>query len=129
MRSDYCYIILIIMFFCHIIDDYYLQSILALMKQKSWWKENNPKYLYRYDYLMALAEHAFSWSFMINLPLLITYFILGKSLYILIPSYIITTIIHAYFDHLKANRFKINLILDHLCHMIQIVITWWILII
>lgn len=92
-------------------------------------EENNPEYLYRYDYLMALAEHAFSWSFMINLPLLITYFILGKSLYILLPSYIINIIIHAYIDNLKANRFKINLILDQLYHMMQIVVTWGILMI
>ena len=34
--------ILLCMIFCHIIDDYYLQGILASMKQKSWWKNNYP---------------------------------------------------------------------------------------
>ena len=58
-------VILIVMFFCHIVDDYYLQGCLANMKQKSWWQIHTSNKLYKYDYIMALLEHAFSWSFMI----------------------------------------------------------------
>lgn len=57
------------MLFCHIVDDYYLQGILASMKQKKWWQENAPDKLYEYDYLIALLMHGFSWAFMIMLPI------------------------------------------------------------
>ena len=41
--------ILFVMVFGHIVDDYYLQGILASMKQKSWWKENAPDKMYEKD--------------------------------------------------------------------------------
>lgn len=31
--------IILAMVFCHIVDDYYLQSCLASMKQKKWWQK------------------------------------------------------------------------------------------
>jgi hypothetical protein len=37
------FILLTAMFFCHIIDDYYLQGWLATGKQRDWWKSNAPK--------------------------------------------------------------------------------------
>ena len=55
------------MLFLHLVDDYYLQGWLASAKQKSWWKKNSPDKLYSHDYIMALCEHAFSWTFMIML--------------------------------------------------------------
>ena len=61
--------ILFAMIFCHIVDDYYLQGILASMKQRQWWKENAPNKMYEHDYIVALIMHAFSWSFMISIPL------------------------------------------------------------
>ena len=63
------YFIFILMVFCHIVDDYYLQGILASMKQRKWWIDNAPKKLYRHDYIAALVMHAFSWAFMIMLPI------------------------------------------------------------
>jgi hypothetical protein len=57
--------LLLIMIFLHIVDDYYLQGFLASLKQKRWWEKNAPDKLYRKDYIMALLEHAFSWTFMI----------------------------------------------------------------
>ena len=66
-------IILLIMLFLHIVDDYYLQGILTKLKQKSWWEENAPNKLYKHDYIIALIEHAFSWTFMIMLPFTIMY--------------------------------------------------------
>lgn len=122
-------LILFIMIFCHLIDDYKLQGILANMKQRKWWKENADKYLYRNDYKMALIEHAFSWSFTTTLPFLVIAFIQNNSLLaiLLIVNYIINTAIHAFVDDLKANKFKINLVEDQLAHLLQIICTWIIL--
>ena len=112
--------ILFVMIFAHIVDDYYLQGILANLKQKSWW-ENQKSYkpMYKYDYIVALIMHAFSWSFMISLPILY----LGFTKWIVV-AIILNTIIHGIVDDLKANKGKINLIADQSIHIIQIVITW-----
>jgi len=122
-------LILFIMIFCHLIDDYKLQGILANMKQRQWWKENANKYLYRNDYKMALIEHAFSWSFMITLPFLVISFIQNNSflMILLIISYFINTAIHAFIDNLKANKYVINLVEDQFAHLVQIICTWIIL--
>ena len=129
MASANKFLILFIMIFCHLIDDYKLQGILANMKQRKWWKENADKYLYRNDYKMALIEHAFSWSFTTTLPFLVIAFIQNNSLLaiLLIINYIINTAIHAFIDNLKANKFKINLVEDQLAHLLQIICTWIIL--
>jgi len=129
MASANKFLILFIMIFCHLIDDYKLQGILANMKQRKWWKENANKYLYHNDYKMALIEHAFSWSFTTTLPFLVIAFIQNNSLLavLLIVNYIINTAIHAFVDDLKANKFKINLVEDQLIHLLQIICTWIIL--
>ena len=62
--------VLVLMLFAHIVDDFYLQGILAQLKQKGWWKENAPHKLYKYDYIIALIIHALSWAIMIALPIL-----------------------------------------------------------
>ena len=117
--------ILFVMIFAHIVDDYYLQRILASLKQKSWWeKQENYKPLYKYDYIVALIMHAFSWSFMISLPIL--YFGFTKWIMVAILS---NTIIHGIVDDLKANKHKINLIMDQSIHIVQIVITWVLLVV
>lgn len=113
--------ILLTMFFAHIVDDYYLQGWLASAKQKKWWKENAPSFLYRHDYIMALMCHAFSWTFMIMLPLALhTNFDLGW-FYLAYP---VNMIIHAFVDNLKANKMKINLVKDQLIHFGQILVTF-----
>ena len=68
---NYKFLILLLMVFCHIIDDYYLQGWLADGKQKSWWKAL-PNYSdkYKYDYIMVLLTHSFVWTFCIMLPVL-----------------------------------------------------------
>ena len=115
--------ILITMIFCHIIDDYYLQGWLASGKQKSWWDKNAPNNLYKNDYLMALFCHSFSWSFMIQLPVLIYSFYTRLFIWNII-LFIINLIIHAFIDNLKAKKLKMNLIQDQTIHFIQIIITW-----
>jgi hypothetical protein len=114
--------ILLSMVFLHIIDDYKLQGILASMKQQNWWqKQENYKSLYKYDYIPALLEHSFSWTFMIMLPIA---FSMQFKIGLWLIAYIVNLIIHAFIDDLKANKLKINLIVDQLIHIIQIFITW-----
>lgn len=117
-------LILFIMIFLHIIDDYYLQAqgVLASMKQREWWVTNAPDEKYKYDYLVALFMHSFSWTFMITLPIIFYVIFAGGYYYPLL--FLANIIIHFVVDDLKANKKKINLIQDQIIHMIQIVITW-----
>ena len=117
--------ILFVMIFAHIVDDYYLQGILASLKQKTWW-ENQKSYkpMYKYDYIIALIMHAFSWSFMISLPILY----LGFTKWVAV-AIILNTIVHGIVDDLKANKYKINLIVDQSIHIAQIIITWVLLVV
>ena len=121
------YFILILMVFFHIIDDFYLQGVLASMKQKIWWKNNASDKKYKYDYIVALIMHSISWSIMIMLPP-IFFNILWYNYYY---SFIIlgtNVVLHSIVDDLKANKLKINLIVDQVIHILQIVVTWIILI-
>ena len=114
--------LLLLMIFCHIVDDYYLQGWLASAKQKKWWEDNAPQKLYKYDYLWALLMHSFSWSFMILLPI---FFVSNFQVTGTMLSFFLWNVfIHAFTDNLKANEFKINLWHDQLIHMCQIVVTW-----
>ena len=115
------YVLFLIMMFCHIIDDYYLQGILASMKQKDWWKENYPSSLYKFDYICALCGHAFSWTFMVMLPLLIYFRFQPTDAWLL--AFVCNFVIHACVDDLKANAKVINLWTDQLIHFAQIVFT------
>lgn len=111
----------LLMIFLHIVDDYYLQGVLANMKQKQWWQDNAPASLYRYDYIAALIMHSMSWTFMIMLPIAIKMsFDVGG---LFIGVWIVNAIIHGVVDDLKANKHRINLIQDQSVHMVQIVLT------
>jgi hypothetical protein len=115
--------VIILMIFCHIVDDYYLQGWLASAKQKQWWKDNAPDKLYRFDYIWAMIMHSFSWSFMIMLPIAISQgfdvsWVFGLML-------VINTAVHAFVDNLKANVKVINLWVDQSIHMLQIIYTFW----
>ena len=112
--------IFLTMIFLHIVDDYYLQGILAQMKQKKFWKEQAPDELYKYDYIWALIMHAFSWTFMIMLPLIFV----SPAFYVI---FVVNLAVHAYVDNLKANKHKINLWQDQLIHLTQIILTFIIL--
>ena len=109
------------MIFMHIVDDYYLQGVLASMKQKEWWEKNAPDEMYRYDYLCALTMHSFSWAFMIMLP---SAFLMGFQVDTMWLMFLgINSCIHLFVDDLKANRKVINLCTDQTIHIIQILIT------
>lgn len=113
--------VLLTMIFCHIVDDYYLQGILSSMKQKQWWKDNAPLALYRYDYIAALVMHAFSWSFMVMLPIAYMYRFAITGLFTIV--FLFNMVIHAVADDLKANKGAISLIGDQYVHIAQIIMT------
>lgn len=125
----YKILLLFVMIFLHIVDDYYLQGILASMKQKSWWEQNAPDKLYKYDYIVALFMHSFSWAFM--MMIVPTIYLLNTLGYIDSVSIAITSmffanlIMHMITDNKKANRKEINLIIDQSIHLIQICTTWF----
>ena len=114
--------LLLLMILMHIVDDYYLQGILASMKQKKWWeKQEGYKSLYKNDYKMALLMHSMSWSIMILLPPM---FLIGINQYLALGAFTLNAMVHCYVDDLKANRGRINLITDQIIHLIQVFITW-----
>ena len=120
---DNNFFILLTMIFFHIVDDYYLQGWLAQGKQKKWWSKltlDNPK-KYKYDYIMALFMHSFSWTFMTMFPIVIF-----QQKYS-IPLFALNIVIHMFVDDLKANKMKINLITDQTIHLIQVFVTWSVL--
>lgn len=113
--------ILIFMVFAHIVDDFYLQGILAQLKQKGWWKAVQPQELYKYDYIIALIMHSISWSVMIMLPIFIAVdFDIHWFMYLV---FLTNVVVHAVTDHMKCNRLKISLLQDQLIHLTQIVYT------
>ncbi len=114
--------VFILMIFCHIVDDYYLQGWLASAKQKQWWKANAPDNLYKFDYIWALIMHSFSWSFMIMLPCAFALdFNIGVGYIFFL---VLNTFLHALIDNAKANLKIINLWIDQICHLVQIVGTF-----
>lgn len=115
------FVLFICMLFLHIADDYYLQGILANLKQRSWWEKNAPDSLYSHDYIMALFMHSASWSFMTMLPLLVRFAFEPPVSFAVLWA--VNTVIHGIVDDLKANKRKINLIHDQCIHLIQIIIT------
>lgn len=117
------FIILLSMIFCHIVDDYYLQGWLASAKQKQWWVNNSPDLMYKYDYLMALFMHSFSWSFMIML--IPTVYIIWFGGFYTPLLFVCNVAAHMIVDDMKANKKKINLVQDQLIHLMFIIGTWF----
>ena len=115
--------VICLMLFMHVLDDYVLQApCLCNLKQKSFWEKTAPDKLYKHDYIVALLMHAFSWSFMIMLPIAIQRaFIVNIDFVIMLC---VNTIFHALIDDLKANKYKINLCTDQSYHMVQIIGTF-----
>lgn len=120
------------MILCHVIDDFVLQPVcLSKLKQKDWWYDNvmndatgnfswEKSQLYKDDYKTALGIHSLSWSAMIHLPIM---FFLDVSSIFLILSFFINACIHYLVDDAKANKKKINLVVDQHIHFGQLLIT------
>lgn len=121
------------MLFCHVIEDFHIQGILADMKQKKWWYEQfaqisasncttpMPMIMHKYgkDYIVALLMHGFEWSFIVHIPMMWFY---GFEP-IVFASIIVNALIHSCIDDLKCNRMKTNLIQDQILHIIQIAVS------
>lgn len=121
------YLILFLMLFLHLIADYNLQGILAQFKQKEWWKENYPHPRYKYDWIIALIEHSFMWSFLVCLPVLAYVGITNNwetASACFIYCVVLNTVIHAEIDDEKANNKNLSLIGDQFLHFVQIFATW-----
>jgi len=117
--------LLLLMILAHVIDDYFLQGILASMKQKSWWrKQDGYKDMYKDDYQVALLMHSMEWSIMVLLPGM---FMFNLPELFLAAVFVVNTAIHYYVDDLKANKLAINLWVDQGIHIIQIILTWHIM--
>lgn len=112
--------VFIFMLFCHIVNDYYLQGCLTNLKNKSWWQENAPDEMYKYDYIVGLFMHSASWSFMIMIPLIL---FCSLTFQFAVIAWAINTVVHAVVDDLKCNRLKINLFTNQMIHISQILAT------
>lgn len=119
-------LILFSMLFCHIFADYNLQGVLSSMKQREWWRKHANNRRYDNDYKMALLEHAFAWSFVMELPLLVIAIIDHSILlaWLVLILYVPNTGVHYATDNWKANLKAFNLVEDQIVHFIQILITW-----
>lgn len=123
--SLYNYIfILMIMLFLHVVEDFSLQGIKAQMKQKSYWENYDKKY--HDDWIPVLLWHSFEWSFLVMLPLAFAYRF--QVTWVFFALLFINTIAHYEIDNLKCNKMKINLCTDQLSHIVQILITWMIMV-
>ena len=111
------------MLFMHVVDDYYLQGILANLKQRSYWEEHAPDPMYRHDYLAALLMHSLSWSFCIMLPAVASRGFAWNA--DVTALFTFNIVVHAVVDDAKANRRKINLITDQAIHLVQILMTFF----
>ena len=121
----------------HLIADYFLQGILADLKQKRWWDEQLKKYYedyngkdksfawqdflrekYKYDYMAGLFCHALMWAIVTFFPLM--WFCSAWTFFHLV---FVNWMIHAVVDQAKANIHCFNLVQDQLIHMAQVIAT------
>lgn len=117
-------VILVLMLLGHLVADYTLQGWLADGKQKSWWTKicgGEIPDKYKHDYIAALVCHSLYWSIFVCSPFY------ASSHFLL--AIILNTTVHAIVDDLKANQKRINLIQDQLIHIVQILLTFAVLII
>lgn len=120
--------VLVFMILCHLIDDYVLQGWLATGKQKEWWrKQDNYDEMYKNDYKMALACHGLEWSIITHIPVIVfRSFYVDLYLFLMIVT---MAYCHSIIDNCKANKKGINLVQDQLCHLLQIVWSWFFLVV
>lgn len=119
--------VLFIMVLAHIIADFNIQNdVIAKFKCKDFWKNNYPDKLYRYDYIIVLFIHGFTWSIIVSLPLIVYGFIYfgNGANYNILLQILFHTAFHAWIDNAKANLKEINLIQDQILHLLQVVLIW-----
>lgn len=108
------------MLFCHAIEDFHVQGILANLKQAKWWNKYFEDFEpYNKDYIIALLIHGFEWSFFVHIPLM---WFIGFTPAVCI-SLFVNALLHSYIDDLKCNKEVTNLKQDQILHIVQIVIS------
>lgn len=119
-------LLLFSMFWFHVLDEFYMQGILARLKCKRWWVENT-KEMYHNDWSMALMIHALMWSITLHIPV-VTYLYFTNSLDsmygFIVGTIAINQFIHLVVDDMKCNKYVLNLTQEQLLHIIQIVCTY-----
>lgn len=120
---DFYIHLILSMFLMHVIGDSIFQSItLSMKKRKYYWKDYND---YRnYLYIFYLLLHSFIWSTTIHFSLIL---IMGIKIItrMFIISYIINILLHSVIDDMKANRKMIGMIIDQFLHSLQILLTFY----
>lgn len=119
-------VVLVLMFICHYFADFVFQGQIALYKQKSWWKDNYPKDMYKHDWIISLFIHSIFWTLCILIIPLLFGLLTNVKWFILLL--LLNSIYHAFIDNQKCNKLSINLIFDQLCHIAQIIGTYIIII-
>jgi hypothetical protein len=109
----------------HFIADFTLQGCLANLKQKKWWIAECEKYnvdfsKYKYDYICGLICHALYWTLITFAPVIFFTNLSAIRLAIVVVG---NMCLHAVIDHIKANKFRINLVEDQFLHLGQIILT------
>ena len=113
------------MLLLHIIDDFHMQGILKDLKQKSWWRKQTHDPKYAWDWLVALTWHAFQWSCLILLPIVIYRIAVdAPDDAVMLAALVLNALVHAAVDHMKANMLRINLVQDQAAHVLQMAVTF-----
>lgn len=73
----------------------------------------------RYDFLMGLFLHSFSWTFMVTIPIMVTnYYRLNEVRFGMI--FVANLLLHMAVDDMKSNKLVVTLLLDQTIHLLQI---------
>lgn len=123
------FLLLVAMIWCHLDNDFRKQGILASMKQKSWWEQQD-EYddMYKNDYIVSLYAHAIWWGIELHIPVIVYLWYKGQlntiNVVILAIVMIIQIRAHKYTDDAKANHKIINLVEDQAIHILQILLSF-----
>lgn len=123
------FLLLIAMIWCHLDNDFRKQGILASMKQKSWWEQQEGyNDTYEFDYIAALWTHAIWWGIELHIPVIAYIWYKGQltpthiGLLVFVMAVQIAT--HKIIDDAKANLKLINLVIDQSLHVFQIFVSF-----
>lgn len=124
-------LVLLIMIWMHVFDDFVLQTFwLSNGKQKDWWikvceESDYPFPFYKWDYKASLIIHSVSWCISVMVAPLIYFPLIHKiDMIWFLFIFAINVTIHYLVDNAKANLKIFSLVVDQIIHLIQILFTW-----
>ena len=123
------FLLLIAMIWCHLDNDFRKQGILASMKQKSWWEQQDGyNDTYEFDYIAALWTHAIWWGIELHIPVIAYIWYKSKltptRIVLLVFVMVVQIATHKIIDDAKANLKLINLVIDQSLHVFQIFVSF-----